>query len=293
MKKSLIKSEKLLGMAFTFPLFILIFIIIGFPFFYTIILSFTDKRIGYPEQFIGLKNYINLVSDSLYWLVLKNTFIYTFSCIAIKLILGMIFALVLNEKFWGRSFVRVSLLLPWAIPGMVAAHTWRWMFNDQYGIINELLLRLNIINEHIPFLSSVKLTLISVMIVNVWRGIPFFLFSFLGALQIIDKELYDAGKVDGANIIQRFLHITIPSIAPVIFITTILSSIWTFNDFDNIWLITGGGPLNSSSVIATYTYETAFINNEMGQALAIAVSVVPVILVLIIFAARKLNADKE
>ncbi len=292
MKNSLMQTEKYLGNIFTIPIFILIFIIIGFPFAYTIFLSLTDKQIGYPETFIGLENYKNILLDSQYWLVLKNTFIYTVFCIILKLVFGTVFALVVNEKFAGRNIVRVCLLLPWAIPGMVAAHTWRWMYNDQYGIINELLVRFNIVNAPVPFLSSVDLTLLSVMIVNVWRGIPFFLFSILGALQVIDGQLYDAGKVDGANIFQRFIHITLPSIMPVITITTILSTIWTFNDFDNIWLITGGGPLNSSSVIATYTYETAFINNEMGASLAIAVSVVPIILLLIVFAARKLNTSK-
>jgi multiple sugar transport system permease protein len=134
-----------------------------------------------------------------------------------------------------------------------------------------------------------RLALVSVIIVNIWRGIPFFLFSILGALQTIDGDLYDAGKIDGANMVHRFFYITLPSVMPVIAITTLLSTIWTFNDFDNIWLITGGGPLNASSVIATFTYEIAFIANRMARALAVAVSVIPFLVILMTIITRKMK----
>lgn len=279
---SIFRQERRLGLAFTLPIFLLIFMLMGFPFAYTIYLSLTNKTVGRPAEFIGLANYISIFTDSTYWRIVGNTVIYTVVCIGIKLVLGMLFALLLNEKFHGRAITRVCMLLPWAIPGMVAANTWKWMYNDQYGIINEILRDLHIISTPIPWLGSMSLALFSVIIVNIWRGVPFFLFSILGALQSIDDQLYDAGKIDGANVFQRFFNITLPSIMPVVAISTLLSTIWTFNDFDNIWLITGGGPLNASSVVATYTYEQAFMYNDMARGMAVAVSIVPVLLVLMV-----------
>jgi ABC-type sugar transport system permease subunit len=284
-----IDKEAQYGLAFTLPVFILIFLVMGFPFLYTVYLSFTNKTAGYDPQFIGFANYISLFTDPQYWLVLRNTVVYTAVCIAFKLLLGTTFALLLNEKFPGRGIVRVAMLLPWAIPGMVAANTWKWIYNDQYGILNAVMRRIGIISTPINWLGTMDLALLAVIIVNVWRGIPFFLFSILGALQTIDGDLYDAGKIDGANVAHRFWYITFPSVAPVVAITTLLSTIWTFNDFDNIWLITGGGPLNASSTIATYTYEVAFIANRMARALAVAVSVIPFLAVLLALITRRMK----
>lgn len=290
MKKSHTAEEGRIGVMFTLPVFLLIFLVMGFPFVYTIYLSFTNKTVGMAPSFIGFDNYTAIFRDRQYWFVFTNTIVYTASCIIFKLILGTIFALILNESFRGRSIARVAMLLPWAIPGMVAANTWKWMYNDQYGIINAVLGNLGLISSPIPWLGDMRLALFSVVIVNIWRGIPFFLFSILGALQTIDTQLYDAGKIDGANMIQRFIRITLPSIMPVAAITTLLSTIWTFNDFDNIWLITGGGPLNASSVIATYTYEVAFLYNQMAQALSIAVSVVPLLVIMMVLVTRKMKS---
>lgn len=282
-------KERQVGLIFTLPVFILIFVVMGFPFLYTVYLSFTNKTAGYSPKFIGFANYISLFQDRQYWLVIGNTVVYTVLCIFLKLAIGMIFALLLNEQFRGRGLVRVAMLLPWAIPGMVAANTWKWIYNDQYGILNALLRRAGIISAPINWLGSMQLALLSVIIVNIWRGIPFFLFSVLGGLQTIDDQLYDAGKIDGANILHRFFYITLPSVMPVLAITTLLSTIWTFNDFDNIWLITGGGPLNASSVVATYTYEVAFIANRMARALAVAVSVIPFLVVLMTIITGKMK----
>ena len=288
---SIFRTERKLGLAFTLPIFILIFLLMGFPFAYTIYLSLTNKTVGMPATFVGLANYISIFTDPTYWRIVGNTVIYTVICIVVKLVLGMLFALLLNEKFHGRAITRVAMLLPWAIPGMVAANTWKWMYNDQYGIINEILRDLHLISTPIPWLGSMNLALFSVIIVNIWRGVPFFLFSILGALQSIDDQLYDAGKIDGANVFQRFFNITLPSIMPVVAISTLLSTIWTFNDFDNIWLITGGGPLNASSVIATYTYEQAFMYNDMGTGMAVAVSIIPVLVILMVLVTKHRSSE--
>jgi len=282
------KNEMVLGYASVMPIIIIIFVVIGIPFVNALYLSLTNKTVGVPAQFIGFQNYLEIFSDPIYWKVLKNTLVYFITDVTFKLILGMMFALTLNQKFFGRSIVRVLFLVPWAISGMVAATTWRWMYNDTYGIISHGLMNLGIIHKPIPWLSSPYLALISVIIVNIWRGVPFFLFSILGGLQTIDKQLYEAAKIDGAGPVRQFFYVTIPSISSVIVITTMLSSIWTFNDFENIYLVTGGGPLYNSAVISVYTYEMAFQRNDLGKSLSVAGSAIPILLVLMFFMTRRL-----
>ena len=287
------KSKDLrLGLLLMIPIVLIVFIIIGIPLVRAIYWSFTDKIVGNDATFIGLKNYSALLKDKVYWKSLKNTAIYTVGCIIAKLLLGLLWAVLLNQNFHGKSFFRTALLIPWALPGMVAAMTWRWMYDSTYGIINSLLLSLGIIDLPINWLSNPKIVLFSAMIVNIWRGVPFFMFSILGELQTLDTQVYEAATVDGAGIFKQFRYITIPGISNVLKVTTLLSTIWTFNDFENVWLVTGGGPLYASSVIATYTYDMAFIQNKLGQALSISVSVIPILLVLMIFFSRMKKQDE-
>ena len=280
------RSDRKLGMLLIIPIILVIFVIMGIPFVRAVYLSLTNKVIGKQESFIWFDNYKKLFASSTYWKVLRNTVTYTVGSVGTKLVFGMVLALVLNQKFRGRAFFRTVLLVPWALPGMVAAMTWRWMYDSTYGILNSLLLRTGLIDLPMAWLSNPKLTLITVMIVNVWRGVPFFIFSLLGALQTIDGQMYEAAYIDGAGPVRQFFSITLPSISNVTKVTTLLSTIWTFNDFENIQLVTGGGPLYSSSVISTYTYDQAFIQNSFGSALAVAVSVVPILLVFMYFASR-------
>ncbi|MFD0682749.1 MULTISPECIES: carbohydrate ABC transporter permease [unclassified Paenibacillus] len=285
------KSELALGYTSVMPIVIIIFVVIGIPFVNALYLSLTDKTVGADAHFIGFDNYREIFSDPIYWKVLKNTFVYFVTDVFFKLIIGMVFALTVNQQFFGRSVVRVLFLVPWAISGMVAALTWKWMYNDTFGIINKVLLDIGLIDVPVAWLSGANIALVSVIIVNIWRGIPFFLFSILGGLQTIDRQLYEAAKIDGAGTIRQFFSITIPSISSVIVITTMLSSIWTFNDFENIFLITGGGPLYNSAVISVYTYEVAFLQNNMGKSLSVAGSIIPILLVLMFLMTRKLNKE--
>lgn len=280
------KSDKTLGIILIIPIFIVIFIVMGIPFARAIWLSFTDKIIGKDPTFAGFKNYITLIKDPNYWKIIKNTMVYTVGGVSAKLLFGMILALILNQKLWGRGFFRTVLLIPWALPGMVAAMNWRWMYDSTYGIINSLLMSSGLREMPIAWLSDPKITLFSAMIVNIWRGVPFFLFSLLGAMQSIDGQMYEAAYLDGAGAFRQFFAITLPSIGTVTKVTTILSTIWTFNDFENVYLVTGGGPVYSSSVISTYTYDLAFIQNDFGRALAAAISVVPILLTLMLLASR-------
>lgn len=264
------KKDRRLGLILMIPIILVVFGIMGYPFCRALYLSFTNKVVGKPEEFVGLENYIKLFHDPIYWKSLKNTLVYTVGCIAAKLALGLLWAVLLNRSFKGKSFFRTVLLIPWAIPGMVAATTWRWMYDSTYGIINSLLISLGVTKI----------------------GIPFFMFSILGALQTLEKQQYEAAYVDGAGAFKQFWYITLPSISSVIGITTLLSTIWTFNDFENVYLITGGGPLYASSTIATYTYDMAFIQNNFARAVSVAISVIPLLLILI-FIYAKANKEEE
>jgi len=275
------------------PVLFVIYVIIGLPFVYSVYLSFTNKVVGRPESFIGLKNFKYVFTDPVYWQVLRNTFVYTTCSVSMKLIIGMVFALTLNEKFIGRGIIRVLFLFPWAISGMVAALDWKWLYNDTYGIFNVMLKNLGIIKNSIPWLGDRVMAMVSVIIVDIWRGIPFFLFSILGGLQTLDKEMYEAATIDGAGAIKRFIRLTVPSLLPVLSITTMLSSIWTFNHFDVVFVITGGGPAHASAVISTYTYEVAFWQNRMGTSLSVGVSIIPILIVLMYFATKWMSKEND
>lgn len=285
------QDDKLLGYALLLPVAVIVFVIIGIPFVNAIYLSFTDKVVGMEPSFVGFRNYIHIFTDAEYWKVLKNTFIFTVGSVGFKLVLGLALAVVVNESFAGRGLLRAVLLVPWALSGMVSAVTWRWMYDDTYGIINALLLRWNVIEAPIALTSDPAIALFSVILVNIWKGLPFFIFSLLGGLQTIDGQMYEAAKIDGAGRLRQFFSITVPSIAPVIAITVMLSTIWTFNSFEIVHLITGGGPLHASAVISTYTYEVAFLQNKMGESLAVAGSVIPILIVLIVVSMKKLSKD--
>ena len=287
------KEDRIFSYVSLIPVLFVIYIVIGLPFVYSVYLSFTNKVVGRPESFIGIKNYAYIFSDPVYWQVLRNTFVYASCSVSMKLIIGMIFALTLNEKFIGRGIIRVLFLVPWAISGMVAALDWKWLYNDTYGIFNVLLKQLGIIKLSIPWLGHKTLAMVSVIIVDIWRGIPFFLFSILGGLQTLDKEMYEAATIDGAGAVMRFFRLTIPSLIPVISITTMLSSIWTFNHFDVVFVITGGGPAHATAVISTYTYEVAFWQNRMGTSLSVGVSIIPILAVFIYFATKWLSKEND
>lgn len=285
-------KDRRLGLLLMIPIVIVIFIITGLPFLRALYWSFTDKVIGSKEHFIFLDNYVKLFSDTVYWKSLRNTSVYTLGCVAVKLLVGLLWAVLLNQSFKGKAFFRTALLIPWALPGMVAAMTFRWMYDSTYGIINSILINLGIVSLPIAWLSNPRIVLFSAMIVNIWRGVPFFMFSILGEMQTLDRQVYEAATVDGAGIFKQFRYITIPSISNVLKVTVLLSTIWTFNDFENVWLVTGGGPLYASSVISTYTYDMAFIQNSFGRALSVAASVIPILIVIMVFFSRIAKKDE-
>jgi len=269
---------------FLLPL-ILVLGLTVYPLMSAIWLGFTDKRVGFDATFIGLENYITLLSDEMFINAARNTFLFTLGAIVFKLILGMIMALILNEEFPLRNIARGVLALPWIIPTVVGVLIWYWLLNETNGVINVLL------DEHIPWLSDKYFALFSVILVNIWRGFPFFGINLLAGMQSISPELYEAAKVDGANAFDRFRFITIPGLKYVILVTTALSTIWTINDFQVVYLLTKGGPGTATQIFATLTYEIGISSLQLGRGIAVSMFMFPFIVLAIIFMVRWMNKD--
>jgi multiple sugar transport system permease protein len=263
------------------PVMIYLVLVQAYPLFSALATSLTDKRIGTDGTFIGLQNYTDLIDDSVFRQTVRNSLLFTFGAIVFKLTLGMIMALVLNQQIVLRNIWRALLFIPWTIPTIITVLTFRWMYSPIGGVFNHLLLRNELIDYPIDWLGRPNNALASVIAVNIWRGTPFFGISLLSGLQAIPNEMYEAAQIDGANRFQQFLYITIPSLRNVAILVTLVSTIWTLNDFQIIWVLTRGGPANSTQVFATLTYTEAFLNLELGRAIAISAFSIPLLAVLI------------
>ena len=282
-----------LGLLLVAPVVVYLLLLQAYPFVSAVMTSLTDKRIGSEGAFIGLQNYVELFQDSLFQRAVRNSLVFTFGSIALKLFLGVIMALVLNQGLRGTNLWRALLFLPWTIPTIAAVLTWSWMYSSTGGVINSVLLRAVLISRPIDWLGTPANAMLSVIIANVWRGAPFFGISLLGALQSISHDLYEVAEIDGANTWQRFVYITVPSIRDVALLVTLVSTIWTLNDFQIIWVLTRGGPANSTQVFSTLTYTSAFLNLELGRGIAISMASVPLLALLIGLVTRSVLRRNE
>jgi len=276
-------NEAPLGYALVFPLLLVIVGLLAYPIISALLLSLQDRMLGRPGRFIGLENYAELIfRDRRFRTVALNSVIFTLASVSGKLLIGMGMALLLNQHLKGRTLFRGWLLLPWVAPTFVTALTWRWMFDGTSGIINYLLMGAGLISSPIAWLGTGATALGAVIITNIWRGFPFFGVSLLAGMQAIPAELYEAAEVDGASPWEKFWHITLPGVRTVLVVTTILSTIWTFNDFQIVWIMTGGGPAYASHLFATYAYQVGFSGSRLGYAVAISTILMPVLIVMIL-----------
>ncbi len=279
-------KEKNLFILILFISLIYLFLIQGYPLLWSIYVSMTNQKIGTSGQFIGLQNYLSLLTQPSFWKAIGFTVIYTGSAIIIKLLLGLLMALTLNQPLKGRNLYRALLFLPWALPTLTSVLAWRWMLGDVGGVVNYALLKLNMINRPLGWLGDPLLAKISVILVNVWRGTPFFGISILAALQAIPKYLYEAATIDGASGWQNFYWITLPSIKNVTILVSLVSTIWTLADFEIIWIMTRGGPADATHVFSTWSYIVAFKNLDLAKGVAISLFIVPFSLLLMVLTLR-------
>ena len=257
------------------PVVIYILCVMVFPFCWALYVSFTDKRIGVDGAFVGLRNYIELLRDPIFLMSIVRTFIFTGGSVILKLIFGIAMAVVLNEKLRCRNIFRSILLLT-----VVVVLVWQWMFSDVGGVLNALL-QMAGLSKPVLWLAKPGMAMFSVILVNVWKGTPFIALSVLAGLQNISPEYYEAASIDGATVIQKFVRITLPLLRDVIFLAALMTTIWTLNNFEVIWLLTKGGPSNATNVAAVYSYITAFRNNNLSKAISISVLFLPIMIILI------------
>jgi multiple sugar transport system permease protein len=268
-------KDAITGYLFIFPALAIFMVFIAYPFAYEVWLSFHEKYPGLEAKFIGLENFLRVISDPTFHRVSINSCVYTFTAVSAKLLIGLGVALLLNQKFKARGIVRALVLIPWALPTYVSTLAWRWMYDYRFGLINYFLLNLGIAKYPIMWLGDPKIAMASVIIVNIWRGVPFFALILLAGLQTIPTELYEAADVDGANAWQKFRYITLPYLKYVMLMVTLISTLWTFSDFEIVYLLTKGGPVNATHLFATYTYEVGFIVFKLGLAATVPVLLVP------------------
>ena len=282
-------------MLFLLPLLILVVGLIAYPFARALWLSLTDKLVGYPERFVGLRNYDYLIHDDTFQSVLVNTAVFTVASLALKVVTGLAMALVLNGLWRGRSFFRGLFLLPWITSTVIIALTWRWMFDafPGRGFFNSVLIDAGILQHPIAFMATPTGAMAAVVVANWWRGFPFFGVSYLAAMQAIPREQYDAASVDGAGPLKRFRHVTLPALKHVLVVTLVLSFILTINDFNIIYVMTRGGPGTSTQVLATYSYEVAFHQLRWGRGVTIAIFLVPALVIGIALVSRALLRERE
>jgi multiple sugar transport system permease protein len=283
------------ALLFLLPLFVLVVGLIIYPFYRAIWLSLTDKLVGYPERFVGIRNYTYLAQDDAFQQVIWNSMVFTVASVALKVVTGLAMALVLNNVIRGRNFLRGLFLLPWITSTVIIALTWRWMFDafPGRGFLNSFLLDVGLLSRPVAFMATPAGAMTAVVIANWWRAFPFFGVSFLAGMVSIPRELYEAASVDGASAGRRFWHITLPGLKHVIIVTTLLSFILTINDFNIIYVMTRGGPGTATQVFATYSYQVAFNQLRWGRGVTISIFVVPILVVGIVLISRYLLRDRR
>ncbi len=281
------------ALPFVLPIVVIMVGLILWPFINAILISMTTRSfVTRTDVYVGLSNYANLLHDSDFLSAVNNTIVFTVASVAVKCVVGMGIALLLNSRLPFRNVLTGIMLLPWIVPEVVTALTWRSIYDPIFGGLDPILMQLGIINRAVAWLAEPGLAMPSVIAVNVWKGIPFYTILLLAGLKAIDREQYEAAEVDGANAVQRFRHVTLPGIRYVFIVTILLSAISTFNTFGLIYLLTGGGPGGATRVYSILAYQKAIVGLRFGPGTATALSVAPVLAIFIILLARVLRPDQ-
>jgi multiple sugar transport system permease protein len=279
----LMQSRLFLSLLFMLPAAIFLLVFLSYPLGLGVWLGFTDTRIGRAGVFVGLENYQLLWDDSIFWLSVFNTILYTVVASILKFMLGLWLALLLNEHLPFKAIIRAIVLLPWVVPTVLSAIAFWWIYDAQFSIISWGLMKLGLIDSPINFLGNPNNARATVILTNVWRGIPFVAITLLAGLQTISPSLHEAATLDGATSWQRFRYITLPMLSPLIAVVMTFSVLFTFTDFQLIYVLTRGGPLNATHLMATLSFQRAIPGGQLGEGAAIAVAMVPFLLAAILF----------
>src|SRR6516162_2990932 len=276
-----LRGDRLLGGVMLAPSIVYIAALVGFPLLLAVYLSLSNATTGSPSlQYVGLTNFIRAIDSSIFRSALTNTFIFTFISEILVIVLGNILALTLQQKFAGRALVRFLILLPWAAPFALGAIGWKWMFDSLYSVVNWMLRAVHILGprEFPQWLGVPTLAMAAIIIVHVWRRLPFSAVVLLAGLSSVPPDVLDAAAVDGAGFFQRFFRIVLPMLLPIITVAVLFGTIFTFTDLSLVYILTGGGPFNSTHVLSSWAFQVGIIAGDLGQGAAVAIFLLPVLL---------------
>jgi len=280
--RELLDHERFLGPAFVTPALLLITLLVAYPFCMAIYFALSNSFIGRPSHFVGLRNFILLWESDSFRQTFQNAFVFTGAAVGFKLVLGIALALLLNQQLWFQRMIRGAVLLPWVIPTALSTLGWWWMFNSLYSVVNWMGIASGIMDPPGPnWLGQKYYAMSAVVAVNVWRGLPFFAITILAGLVSIPKELYEAAEADGAGPMSRFWHVTLPLLKPVLAIVVLFSTIFTFSDFNIVYVLPHGGPINSTHLFATLSRQIGLESGQIGQGAAISLYLFPVLVLVV------------
>jgi multiple sugar transport system permease protein len=281
-RQRLLEDERWLAFVLLAPTMVLLGMFIAYPFVRGILLAVTNARVGVPGDFVGFANFGKIWNDGIFRTAVYNTFLYTGVTTVFKLGLGLWLAMLLNRHFKGKAFTRAFILLPFIVPTVLSTFAWKWMFDPTFSVINWVFFKLSLLSGRINWLGDPDLAMISIIVVNIWRGVPFFAISLLAGLQTINPELNEAAAIDGAKPWQRFRHITWPLLLPVTMVVMLFSVIQTFADFQIVYVMTGGGPANATHLFATYAYQIGVGTGLLSEGAAISLAMFPILFLVVV-----------
>jgi len=256
--------------------------LVGYPFCYGIVLSLQDRAVAQTGTFVGLNNFIRDANDPVFWRVVANTFIYTGVATVLKMVGGLGLALAMNQQFKLKNLIRALLLLPFIVPTVLSTVAFMWMLDPAFSVVNRLLFELGVPKPGPSWLGNPILAMFSIIMINTWRGLPFYGITLLAGLQTVPVELYEAATIDGASGWQRFRYVTLPILQPIILIVTLFSVIFTFADFQLVYVLTHGGPQNATNLLATYAFDIGMGAGQLGLGASVALTMLPALALLIV-----------
>ena len=256
--------------------------LVGYPLTYGVLLSLQDRAVAHEGVFVGLQNFVKDAHDPVFWRVVLNTFVYTGVATALKMVGGLGLALAMNQHFKLKNLIRALLLLPFIVPTVLSTVAFMWMLDPAFSVINRVLIVFGVPKPGPSWLGNPILAMISIIIINTWRGLPFYGITLLAGLQTVPTELYEAATIDGAGGWQRFRYVTLPLLRPIILIVTLFSVIFTFADFQLVYVLTHGGPQNATNLLATYAFDIGMGSGQLGLGASVALTMLPALALLIV-----------
>src|SRR2546428_3845387 len=283
-----VRGEGRLAYALLAPTLLVILFLVAYPFCSAVYLSVQNKMVGRRGRWVGLANYTELLGDEVFLRTAWNSVVYTVVAVALKFVLGLTMALILDQQRRFNNVFRTLLFVPWAVPIVIVSLNWRWIFDDLSGFLNNFLITFHVTSDIVSWLSDPRLAMGCVIAVGVWSGTPFYSMTFLAGLQAIPKELYEAAEIDGASIVQQFAFITVPRLRTIFLTTVMLSTIWTATNLQFVLILTRGGPASRTEIFPHLAYTTALGARRLGMGAAVSLVFFPLLVILIIVLTRRM-----